>query len=521
MPLSPTPRFWLFALLHLSGLALFGASAKALPHSKGEDCLISVLQHLGGRAPGDPRYIAVDSKNKAGTEYFTVIDSEIKNGKSIPIVLTPDGEIRNLTQNEMKSARPSKESLLFWKGVHLDGETTILEKHPSDLPKPIQKWIREAKNPDLKDPILLENAKIVKVPRFDDETSYHPSVEAFVIDQGMGTGRLQKLGESLRKKTDTRLIWIPEGTGDYRGIFMGDEILIDETGALKEGQKIISGSHSIGRGEISGTEIHEIGHLQTQRNLLAGKPDPLGVEYVAKPGKTLPTKGGLIPGDNGDFYPDFSGADESRQFAYNLHRSLNQRPMAEVLNAFKKEPAIPAHRVFGVTLENYHQSMDEAFDQLDALSILNQRHQSLAKKAKEILEKDFHSVSPKPSKFEIALKTDTDFGAIIVKTKDAEVHIPVVGSDYEKIIQPIITGGKRQTGIDFTRNIQSLGALRSYATGMLQKQITMLERQSQALTKSEEILETLRMNALEPLTEEQYLDYRRKILRVKTAVQFK
>jgi hypothetical protein len=505
----------------LPGLLTRGVPARAHPSNEGANCLTSILQTLSGRAPGDPQFIAVDSGKKSGPEFLNVIDLESKNGKTFPVVLAPDGEIRTLSAKELKSARPSRESLLFWKGVHLDGETTLIEKHPSDRPQPIRTLVQEAKTRSANENIDLKNAKIVKVPNLEVLNSFKPTQEAFVIDEGMGQGKLQRLGSTLHKKAKTRLIWIPEGTGDYRGLYMGDETIVDEAGKLREGQKIISGSPAIGRGKISGTEIHEIGHMQTQRNLMSGKPDPFGIEYVAKPGKTLPTKGGLLPGADEDFYPEFSGADESRQFAYNLHRSLNQRPVSEVLEAFKREPEIPAHRVFGVTLENYHQSMDEAYDQLDALFILNHRHQSLAKQAKEILEKNFHSVTPKPSKFEIALQTDTDFGAIIVKTKGAEVHIPIVGKDYDQIIGPIVSGGKRNPGIDFTRNIQSLGALRNYATQMLETQITKLEKQSTALTRSEEILEHLRMNALEPLSEKDYLEYRGALLRVKTAVQFK
>ncbi len=469
---------------------------------------------------GDLQYLTVDLPKQEGVYQVRVVGFAKRKGKPTPIVLHGEGDMRFLYPNELKNAFSSPDSKQFWLSSSHDEGAEIVEKKVHELAMSHQKLVERTRSRVPTETTDLKDSKIIQLGRSVISAKPGPDFEAFVVDGSLGQGRFQKLGSSMKKKMGVTLVWAPDANQSIRGFYSKNAKIIDEAGVLHEPVRIINASESIVSGAISDTEIHELGHAQTQRHLMDGIPDPLGVQYRALSRKRLKTGKDYKINRDPSFYEDFSSADESRQHAYNFYNSVHQRKNSEVIADFEKKGTLKVHQAFGVNLKNFHEAMDMAEARLEAVTIFNLRHRELAKAAQTQLEAGFNLHSIMGSKYDFLFKNEHEAAIIAMKTPESQVYIPIVGKAYEQILAPITTASHQGVFMDFSKNMNSISELKDYCHHYLENQIKMLEEQDKAIAVSKEILSELQSNPYRPLPLDQYLDIQNFFTRVKSSVNY-
>ena len=464
---------------------------------------------------GDLQFLTVNSPDaKGGVDWVRVVGFEQNKGKINALVLYPDGSLVFRTEEQLAKAYPSEKAKAVWLGFDHQGKLMMGHKTFGEMGLSRAEWIQRALGNSTPGPLPLKKARPIKV---DD-------MKGRILDQSLGDTPVGRLGESLRVKLGVTLATFQHPEEHWQGIFLNAATLTDESGIEIEDQKVIKVSDGLlETGRITDTEIHELGHVQTMRNLEKGIPDPLGIDFEAlSKRRRLPdgTDYGINHEDH--YYSEFSSADESRQYAYNLHHAVHQRATADVIHDFKTTPSLPASKVYGFNLANYFEAMEAAMDRIEDIQIFNKRNRELALAGID----EIHQAIADPrrlltSNFEVLSGQVGDPARFVIKTKKSFVYIPVVGEAYQKILAPLEFQHAGETHFNFSLRSGSLAEILNYASVYLSNLILAMDRQEQFIRKViPEILE-LEMNPNREVTLKKYLELQGNVMKIKTSVNVK
>ena len=483
------------------------------------------LKNLKNRTlhTGDAQYLTINGPESEGVFMVRVMGYEAIGKENLPLVMHSEGYMRILDPDEFENAFSSRESKNLWLGIPGDQGVVHVKKLVSELPLKREDLIARSGIENLKTETLPANAKRVFLGKSSIDPNAPSDFEGFLLSESTDHERISKIAKSIDEKMDVKTIYSKDANSAKRssGFSLENATLSDESGApIFTNQEIINLSDHTTHGRISITEIHEIGHAQTNKNLKEGKPDPLAIQYTALPGKKLPSGADYGINKDRDYYHQFSSADESRQHAFNFHNSVHQRVTSEVIQDFAKREKIEIHRVFGVNLQNFHSSMSIAKSTLDNLALFNLRHTELALRAQHKLTLGFNERSISGQEFEFSLNRKQGIAEIIITTDKIKVSIPIVGNAYETLIKPLIRTDPDGSFFQFSRNIESIPKIKNYANLYLSNQIEMLDLQFKAIEKSKGYLERISNSPFEPMSLSSYLKVQNAFTQVKTSVNY-
>jgi hypothetical protein len=483
------------------------------------------LRNLNQRTlhTGDAQYLTVNGPETEGVFMVRAIGYETVGKETLPLVMHTEGYIRILDPDEFENAFSSIESKNRWLGIPGEGGVVHVRKQVSELPLKRQDLIERSGLDGMKPEVVSTNAKQIFLGKDPIDPKAPADFAGILLQDGTGSERITKLAKSLDEKMDVKAIYSKEANSANGsiGFSLKNATLTDESGnTIFKDREIINMSDQVTRGTIGGTEIHEIGHARTNKNIREGKPDPLAIQYKALPGQKLP--GGADYGINGDrdFYHQFSSADESRQHAFNFHNAVHQRVTSEVIRDFAKNAKMETHRVFGVNLQNFHASMESAKFTLDNLAIFNLRHTELALRAQHKLLLGFNERSIRGKGFEFTLDQERGMAEMIITTDRSKVTIPIVGNAFETLIKPVIRQDADGRFLQFSRDIAVIPKIKTYVHSYLGNQVEMLDLQFKAIEKSKGYLETLSARPFEPMSLKTYLKIQNTFTQVKTSVNY-
>ncbi|MBU6154170.1 MAG: hypothetical protein KGP28_07695 [Bdellovibrionales bacterium] len=472
---------------------------------------------------GDAQYLTLDAPDHEGTFLVRVVGYIELGKETLPTIMLPDGEIKNLTPWDLDHAFSSLESKKFWLGTQDGSNTVIVRKHIHELPKKNADLLLQGDS-HVSTSTLSENA-LPKIILSGDPSSppSDPDFKAVLIGQGNGKTRIERLSKALDQKMGVKVIHSSAANEkNHSAAFsMKDATLKDESGKpIFLNQEIINASSYVKTGGVSSTEIHEIGHAKTNRNVMEGKPDPLAVKFHALPGEQLPGGSDYSIPSGPNFYPLFSSADEVRQHAYDFHNLVHQRVTSEVISDFSKKMEIEAYKVFGINLENFHSSLGAAKKTLDHLLILNLRNTELAMYAQERILRTFNERSPPNSGFEFHWDQAKRAGEIRITTSKGKVTVPIIGKAFDSLLNPLIIKNQNDTQLNLSQTPGCIPKLKVYVHDYLSNLIHMMDQQFNAIQKSRGPLEKLSQRPFTGLNQEKYLKLQNTFTKVKTTVNF-
>lgn|GEM_PF-3317347 len=500
--------------------------SRALWEKKQQDFLRNLNQRT--LHTGDAQYLTLDSPDSEGAFMVRVTGYEKVNDQVLPLVMHTEGYVRVLDPSEFENAFSSIEAKKRWLGMQTDEGLVMVKKSVTELPLKRKDLIERAGLQDLTNSSPIDGAqKVLLDGSFIEKTESGEQIpenfEAFLLGTPTGNDRISKMARSIDEKMNVKALYSEEANTAQNslGFSLKHATLLDEKGnALYPNQEIINLSKHAQSGRIGSTEIHEIGHARTNRNLKEGKPDPLAIQYKALPGKPLPAgKSYGLDGSN-DLYRQFSSADESRQHAYNFHHAVHQRVTSEVIADFSKRPELEAWKAFGVNLQNFHTSMRSAKQILESLEVFNLRHTELALYAQRKLALGFNQAGMVGQGFEFTIPKSGKYAEVIITTQRSKVTVPVIGNAYETLIEPLIRDDGKGIYLQFSKNSETIPKLRSYLNQYLWNQINMLDEQYIAIKKSKELLAPLSQYPFLPISLDDYLKIQNTFTQVKTSVNY-
>jgi hypothetical protein len=483
------------------------------------------LKNLKNRTlhTGDAQYLTINGPESEGVFMVRVIGYETIGKETLPLVMHSEGYVRILDPDEFENAFSSAESKNRWLGIPGEQGVVHVKKTVSELPLRRQDLIERSGMEDLKNQQAPSGPAKVFLGKEPIDPNAPSDFEGLLLSEGTDSERIAKIAKSMDEKMNVKAIYSKDANAAYRssGFSLKSATLSDESGTpIFRNQEIINLSDNVAQGKVSSTEIHEIGHAQTNKNIREGKPDPLAIQYSALPGKKLPGGADYGINLNSDYYHQFSSADESRQHAFNFHNAVHQRVTSEVIGDFAKNGTLETYRAFGVNLQNFHASMKIAKTTLDNLVIFNLRHTELALRAQKKLMMEFNERSIRGKGFEFSLNNKEKTAEMIITTEMSKVMIPIVGNAFETLIKPLIRNDPDGSFLQFSRNLETIPKLKTYVNHYLSNQLEMLDLQFKAIEKSKGYLETISTRPFDPMSLNRYLRIQNTFTQVKSSVNY-
>ncbi len=483
------------------------------------------LKHLRTRTlhQSDAQYLTLDSPESEGAVMVRVVGYDTVNDEVLPLIMHTEGYTRILEPDELVHAFSSIESKNIWLGIPGEHGPVHVRKSVSELPLKRKDLVDRAGLTDLQSATPFENAQVIRLGKEPIDPNAPADFEGVLLHTGPENERITQLAKSLDEKMNVIAIYSREANEAYQsaGFSLRNAKISDESGTpIFENQEILNLSKASSKGQISSTEIHEIGHAKTNQNITKGKPDPLAIQYRAHPGTRLPGGADYGINMNRDFYHEFSSADESRQHAFNFHNAVHQRVTSEVIMDFSKTKKIEVQRVFGVNLQNFHSSMKIAMQTLENLAVLNLRHTELALYAQRKIGLDFSATGIRGSSFEFILHKKGSFAEVTINTAQSKVTVPVVGNAYLTLIKPLIGMSSKGQVLLFSKHPEVIPKLKTYLDQYLLNQIELLDQQFKAIEQSKVLLLPLSRSPFALMDLAGYLKHQNTFTRVKSSVNY-
>jgi hypothetical protein len=464
---------------------------------------------------GDLQFLTIPSSEaKDGVDWVRVVGFEKNKGKMDALVLYPDGSLVFRTEDQLASGYPSEKAKALWLGFDHQGKLRMSRKSYGEVGLSRAEWIQRALGHSEVSPVALKKARPIKV----DE------VKGKLLDQALGDTPVARMGQALKEKLGVFLTTFRHPEEHWQGIFINAATLTDEFGLELEDQMVIKVSDGLlETGKITDTEIHELGHVQTMRNLERGIPDPLGIEFEAlSKRRRLPDGTDYGINEEDHYYSEFSSADESRQYAYNLHHAVHQRATKDVIQDFNHSPILPASKVYGFNLANFFESMEAAMDRIEDVLIFNKRNRELALAGIE----EIQSAIADPRRlltqsFEVLSGQAGDPARFVIKTKKSFIYIPIVGPAYQRILSPLEFQHAGETHFNFSIRKESIPELLDYASVYLSNLIQAMDRQEHYIRKVIPEINELAMEPNREVTLKKYLEFQGNVMKIKTSVNVK
>jgi hypothetical protein len=483
------------------------------------------LKNLKNRTlhTGDAQYLTLNGPESEGAFMVRVIGYETIDQETLPLVMHSEGYVRILGPDEFENAFSSAESKNRWLGIPSEQGVVHVKKLVSELPLKRQDLIERSGMEELKNQAPPSPSKKIFLGKEPIDPNAPADFEGVLLTEGTDSERIAKIAKSMDAKMNVKVIHSKDANTAYQssGFSLKNATLSDEAGTpIFRNQEVINFSDHAAKGRVSSTEIHEIGHAKTNRNIKEGKPDPLAIEYTALPGGKLPGGADYGINQNRDYYHQFSSADESRQHAFNFHNAVHQRVSSEVIQDFAKNNTIETYRVFGVNLQNFHTSMKLAKTILENLLIFNLRHTELALRAQKKIILELNQRSIRGKGFEFSLSRKESIAEMIITTELSKVTIPIVGNAFETLIRPIIRTDPSGNYLQFSKNVEVIPKIKTYVNDYLSNQIEMLDLQFKAIEKSKDYLQRISARPFDPLSLNAYLKLQNTFTQVKSSVNY-